>query len=122
MRFEDVKNEHNLLRIEGINPEDFLQEHVGDSFCAGEKHFHEEHSEEADHEHGEYEEKESDIDFVKYLIFPSDSSFLVAWRIILLSACMTSPYYYAWVAHEGYETTPIPIMFFECLFAFDISF
>lgn len=43
------------------------------------------------------------------------------WRIILLSASLTSPYYYAWVAHEGFETTSFLIVLFEAIFALDIA-
>ena len=42
MRNEDVKNEHQLLRKIGIDPEDLLPEHVNDSFNPGEKQFDDE--------------------------------------------------------------------------------
>lgn len=58
---------------------------------------------------------------MKYLIFSKDGTFLVVWRIILLSVCLTSPYYYAWIALEGYESLPVAIVVFESIFALDIA-
>jgi hypothetical protein len=46
----------------------------------------------------------------------------MVWRIILLTASIVSPYYYAWIAHGGYETTPLVIVLFEVIFALDITF
>jgi hypothetical protein len=66
-------------------------------------------------------EEESSVDFFQYLIFDQDCAFLVLWRVILLSASLVSPYYYAYVSHRGYEKIPPIIIVLECIFAFDIS-
>ena len=120
MRNEDVKNEHQLLRKIGIDPEDLLPEHVNDSFNPGEKQFDDEVEQQHNHDEGVAECEEHSFDFVEWLILSEHSFFQVAWRVILLSSSIASPYYYAWVAFEGYETTPIPIILFELIFAIDI--
>lgn len=69
MRNEDVKNEHNLLRVLGIDPEDILLDHVEDSFSPGEKHFHDDDEETDHHHHGGDDEEEASFDFVDCMIF-----------------------------------------------------
>ena len=121
MRNEDEKNEHKLLRKIGIDPEDLLPDHVTESFTPGEKYFRGE----VEEEHNDAHENGSDcedhqFDFVECLILSEHSYFQVVWRIILLSSSIASPYYYAWVAYEGYENTPTAIWLFELVFAMDI--
>lgn len=115
IRNTNIKNNHMLDRHKGIDPNDFMYLHVEDSYVPGEKIFENEQIPDM-----AYDPSEDNIDFVQLLIFNEGSTFLVFWRCILLTASFLSPYYYAYIAHKGYDSTPYLVIWFECIFLFDI--